>query len=50
MSNDKKVFVSSHSFEDAAFQAKMAGYYVIGSARNKTGQYVVFARKPGFYM
>ena len=46
----KKIFISNRSFEDAAFQAKMAGYTVTGSARNKRGQFVVFGRMQGFYM
>jgi hypothetical protein len=41
---NKKVFISNKSFNDAAFKAKMSGYQIIGQARNKIGQYVVFAR------
>ncbi len=44
MKMTKKIFVSNRSFDDAAFDAKMAGYTVVGKAKNKKGQFVVFGR------
>ena len=46
----KKIFISKRSFEDAAFQAKMAGYTVVGKAKNKKGQFVVFGRELVYFM
>ncbi len=46
----KKIFISKRSFDDASFQAKMAGYKVVGSDRNKRGQYVVFGRMQEFFI
>jgi hypothetical protein len=46
--NNKTVFISNNSFQDAALKCKLAGYTAIGSGRNKLGQFVVFGRKNGF--
>ncbi len=43
--NNKTVFVSNQNFEDAAFKARMAGYRVVGQARNKSGQFIVFGKR-----
>lgn len=40
----KTVFTSQVSFEDAAQQAVQAGFQPVGTARNKNGNYVVFAQ------
>jgi len=45
---EKTTFTSRTSFQDAMFQAKMAGYFPIGQARNPRGEFVVFARKKKF--
>ena len=39
------VFTSNLHFEDAEYQANANGYVVVGRARNKKGQFVVFANK-----
>ena len=42
----RKAFSSYRSFEDAALEAKMAGYVPVGQIRNqRTGQFVVFAEE-----
>ncbi len=41
---NQKVFVSNQNFEDAAFKARMAGYRIVGQARNRSGQFVIFGR------
>lgn len=41
----KTVFTSQISFADAQMKAQLAGFKVIGSARNKRGEFVVFARQ-----
>ena len=46
----KKIFISKRSFDDASFQAKMAGYTVVGKARNKRGEFVVFGRMQRYFM
>jgi len=40
-----KIFISKSSHEDAAFKAKMAGYFVAGYGSNKRGEFVAFGRK-----
>lgn len=40
----RTVFTSQVSFEDAAQQAVNAGFQPVGTARNKNGNYVVFAQ------
>jgi len=41
----RKIFISKTSHSDAEFQAKMAGYQVVGRGTNKRNEYVVFGRK-----
>ena len=46
MANENKtIFTSTQSYNDAIFKAKMAGYIPIGGSMNKRGEYVIFARK-----
>lgn len=45
MKRNKTVFTSNTDFDEAEFRAKMSGFQPIGKARNKRGQYVVFAVK-----
>ncbi len=40
----KKVFISDDNFKEAEFDAKLAGYKVVGRARSKIGDYIVFGR------
>lgn len=42
MSN-RKIFISRASFEDAIWRAKLSGYQPVGQARNKRGEFVIFA-------
>jgi hypothetical protein len=46
MVEDKKVFVSQKSLQDAQFQAKVAGYQVVGTSRDQRG-WLAFGRKIG---
>lgn len=41
----KTVFVSNVSFEEADQMARINGYFPTGRAKNKKGQFVVFARE-----
>lgn len=41
----KAVFTSNISSYDAKHKANIAGYEVIGEARNPNGQFIVFGRK-----
>jgi len=48
LSKDKKsvkIFISKYGYNDAMLQAGRAGYVVVGTAKNKQGEYVVFGRK-----
>jgi len=41
----RKIFISTISFSDAEGKAKVAGYEVVGTGRNKRNEYVVFGRQ-----
>jgi hypothetical protein len=40
----RKIFISFFGFEDAAAQARMAGFQVVGKAY-RAGQYMIFGRQ-----
>jgi len=47
--NQRTVFISVHSYEDAKFRAKVQGYIPTGEQfMNKRGEYVIVANKGGW--
>jgi hypothetical protein len=41
----RKTFISTHSFDDAATNAKLHGYIPKGMVRGQNGEYIVFSEK-----